>query len=163
MKILQHPAPELKQVAEYFDFSNPPTDPVELAHTLSKAMLEKDGMGLAANQLGLPYRVFVIKASPILCCFNPKVVDMGEETTIMDEGCLSFEGDFVKVKRARRIKVRYTKPNGETVTEKFIDLTARVFLHELDHLDGITMLDRCSFLEKERMFKRRKKRARVNG
>lgn len=159
--ILQYPAKELKQVAEPFDFANPPVDPVELAHTLAQAMLEKDGAGLAANQLGLPYRAFVIKADPIICCFNPKIVDVGEETAILEEGCLSFEGDYVKVKRPRRIKVRFTRPNGEVVTEKFIDFTARVFQHELDHLDGITMLDRCSFLEKERMFKRRKKRARA--
>lgn len=158
--ILQFPAKELRVALEPFDFGEPPTDPVELAHTLARAMLEHDGWGLSANQLGLPYRVFVIKADPILCCFNPKIVDIGEETTVLEEGCLSFKDDYVKVKRARRIKVRFTQPNGQTVTEKFVDMTARIFQHELDHLDGITMLDRCSFLEKERMFKRRKKRER---
>lgn len=159
--IFQYPHQVLKEQAERFDFSNPPIDPVELAHTLTQALLSEEALGLAANQLGLPYRVFVIKANPILCCFNPIIVDAGEETTIMPEGCLSFRGGYVKVKRPRRIKVRYTMPNGEVVTEKFIDMTARIFQHELDHLDGITMLERSSMLEKERYFKRKKKEARA--
>jgi peptide deformylase len=158
---VQYPNAALKQTLEQFDFENPPVDPVELAHTLTKAMLSEDAMGLAANQLGLPYRVFVIKANPVLCCFNPRIIDEGEETAIMEEGCLSFKGGYVKVKRPRRIKVRYTLPNGEVVTEKYIDMTARVFQHELDHLDGITMLERASFLERERYHKRKKKAERA--
>ena len=159
-QVVQYPADCLKNALESFDFDNPPTDPIELAHTLTKAMIAGGGIGLAANQLGLPYRVFVIKSNPVICCFNPRIVDIGEESETMIEGCLSFEGEYVKVKRPRRVKVRFTRPNGEIVTERFVDLTARVFQHELDHLDGITMLDRASYLERERFYKRRKQLSR---
>lgn len=147
----------LHQKAELFDFDNPPTDPVELAHTLTQALLKENAIGLAANQIGLPYRVFVIKANPVLCCFNPKIVDVSEELIILPEGCLSFPEEYVKVKRPRKIKVRFTRPNGEVVTEKFDGMTSRCFQHELDHLDGITMLDRANFMERERYKARRKK------
>lgn len=160
-QVVQWPAEALQEKAEPFDFNNPPVDPVELAHLLAKTMLANEALGLAANQLGLPYRCFVISANPIICCFNPRIVDFGEETVLMDEGCLSFRGEYVKVKRPRRIKVRYTLPNGEVVTEKFVDMTARIFQHELDHLDGVSMLDRASYLERERFHKRRKKLGRT--
>lgn len=130
-----HPA--LATKLEPFDFSNPPINPVELATQLTETMLKHNGIGLSANQCGLPYRVFVIASNPVIACFNPRIIDQSENTQIvMDEGCLSYPNLFLKVKRPRMIKVRYTLPNGETVTEKFDGMTARIFLHEMDHMDG---------------------------
>jgi peptide deformylase len=148
--------PILKTELEHFDFSNPPTDPIELAHDLAQTMIDRKGIGLAANQVGLPYRVFVISGEQILACFNPRIVDYSSEQVYMIEGCLSHPGLAIKVKRPSTIKVRYTQPNGETKTEKFQGLTARVFQHELDHLNGIVHINRASLIHKEQAFKQQR-------
>lgn len=151
----------LKTAPERFDFQNPPTDPIQLAKDLAETLIAKEGLGLAANQIGLPYRVFAIMASEIIVCFNPIIVDESEEQIVLEEGCLSFPGLSVKVKRPRRIKVRYTEPNGNVVTKVFDGLTARVFMHETSHLNARTMLDDCSYIEKERAQKKLKKLRRM--
>ena len=68
----------LKTKTERFDFTNPPEDPIKLAYLLSDVMIKEEGIGLAAPQIGLPYRVFVMGKSPIICCFNPFIVDKKE-------------------------------------------------------------------------------------
>lgn len=148
--------PILKAELGHFDFSNSPTDPSQLARDLAETMIENKGLGLAANQVGLPYRVFVINGEQILACFNPKIVDFSAEQVYMLEGCLSHPGLSVKIKRPAVIKVRFTMPNGETRTEKFEGLTARVFQHELDHLNGIVHINRASLIHKEQAFKQQK-------
>ena len=105
----------LKTELEYFDFSNPPTDPIQLARDLAETMIENKGLGLAANQVGLPYRAFVINGEQILACFNPKIVDSSADQVYMLEGCLSHPGLSVKIKRPAVIKVRFTVPNNRKV------------------------------------------------
>lgn len=133
----------LRKPLEKFDFENPPTDPIELAHVLAQAVIKYEGLGISANQVGLPYRAFAIKAEKIIVCFNPIIVDISEETVYLEEGCLSFPNLYVKIKRPRTIKVRYTEPNGNVVTNKYDGMTARVFMHELDHLNGVVHLSRA--------------------
>ncbi len=147
----------LKQPVARFDFNDPPVDPIEFAHLLTKAMLEYGGIGLAANQLGYSHRVFAIQSNPILVCYNPIIVDKTSAMIALDEACLSFPGLSVKVKRPESIKVRYTEPNGNIITTKFTGMTARIFQHEFDHLEGKTMLDSCTFMERERAKKRLKR------
>lgn len=139
--------PILKQKTERFNFSNPPCDPIELAHKLTQTMLHNNGIGLAAPQIGLPYRVFSLRTSPILVCFNPLVVDVSSETIELEEGCLTFPNLFLKIRRPSIVKVRFTLPNGETKTEKFVGITARAFQHEVDHLDGILFTQKVSNIE----------------
>lgn len=127
----------LRQVTPKFNFQNPPMDPYELYRELGEALQKHGGLGLAAPQIGYPYRVFVIRSSPIIPFFNPIIVDASEETVEMDEGCLTFPGILLKIQRPRVIRVRYTDPNGTTETKKFQDMTARVIQHELDHLNGV--------------------------
>lgn len=123
---------------ESFDFSNPPIDPIELAQNLTETMLANGGIGLAANQCGLPYRVFAVASNPVLVCFNPIIVDRTTETVELEEGCLSFKGLILKIKRPLAIKARFTMPNGVTETHKYTGMTARIFQHEYDHIEGIT-------------------------
>jgi peptide deformylase len=136
--------PLLAQKMEPFDFSNPPIDPLDLVTDLAETMLANNGIGLSANQCGLPYRVFVMLGQELIPCFNPRIVDTSNETIVLEEGCLSYPGLFVKVKRPRRIKVRFAEPNGNIVTRTFEGMTARVFQHELDHLDGINYQQRAN-------------------
>lgn len=149
--------PILKTQLDNFDFHNPPCDPVQLARDLTETMIANNGLGLSANQLGLPYRVFAVNSSTVLVCYNPRLVDVSEETIYLEEGCLSFPDLFVKVKRPRRIRIRYTEPNGNTVTRVFEGLTARVMQHELDHLNGIRYTDRANRIHLEQARKKKKK------
>ena len=148
--------PILKQPLELFDFSDPPINPLDLVTDLAETMLHNNGIGLSANQCGLPHRVFIMYSDELIPCFNPRIVDMSTETVVMEEGCLTYPDLFVKIKRARRIKVRYTEPNGQTVTRVFEGMTARVFQHEMDHLDGVNYQQWANKLHLEQARKKKK-------
>lgn len=149
--------PILKEKIPKFDFSNPPIDPVELAHILTQTMLQKNGLGLSAPQIGLPYRAFVIRSNPIICCFNPFIVDRTSDMVYLDEGCLTFPNLFVKIKRPSAIKIRYTEPNGNVVTNKYTGMTSRAIQHECDHLEGILFTTRANSYHLEQSRKKLKK------
>jgi peptide deformylase len=142
--ILGKDHPILKEEMPAFDFQNPIMDPVELYINLAETMRENEGMGLSANQIGVRTRAFVMRAEEIIGVFNPRVVDISSETVMLEEGCLSYPNLFVKIKRPKSIKVRFTTPDGETSTKTFTGMTARVFLHELDHLNGIAHTSRAN-------------------
>ena len=157
LKIMDCEHPLLKQEMPKFDFQNPPVNPVELYRDLAETMIEYHGIGLAANQVGSPYRAFVMRAEEVIGCFNPKIVDTSSETVLLEEGCLSNPGLFVKIKRPKKIKARYTLPNGETVTKVFDGITARCFQHELDHLNGLLYTSRANAYHLEKAKKNAKK------
>ena len=160
LNLVDEKDPILKQATELFDFENPPTDPVILYRNLGKTLIEHNALGLAAPQCGLPYRAFVMRAENIIGVFNPKILDVSTETDILEEGCLSFPGMALKVKRPKRIRVRYTEPDGNVVTKTFGGMTARCFLHETDHLDGHIMHERANRYHLEQA---KKKRIRPQG
>lgn len=137
-----------------FDFNNPPNSPTEIANLLARAVLTYGGIGLSANQLGLNHRAFVVKASPIIACFNPRVVATSSTDVLMEEGCLSYPGLIIKIKRPDSCRVRYVQPNGETITRDLEGLSARIFMHETDHLNGITILDRASRFHKDQALRK---------
>lgn len=149
--------PILRQRTENFDFTNPPINPVELYNDLAETMRENDGLGLAAPQVGLPYRAFVMRAENIIGIFNPKIVDISSEMVYLEEGCLSYPNLWVKIKRPKKIKVRYTNPDGQTETRVFDGMSARVFQHEFDHLDGILHIKRANRFHLEQAKKLAKK------
>lgn len=149
--------PLLRQKMPKFDFLEPPTDPIQLAKDLTETMLANNGSGLAANQVGLNFNCFVIRANPVIACFNPIIVDQTTEKILLEEGCLTYPGFFVKVKRPTVIKVRYTEPNGNIVTKKFVGMTSRIFQHELDHLNGEVFFKDCSRLAIELAIRKAKK------
>lgn len=157
LKLIEHDDPILQTPAQAFEFGNPPIDPVQLAKDLYETMLHNKGLGLAAPQVGIGYRVFAMASNPGIVCFNPRLIDMSEENILLDEGCLSFPNLFVKMKRPRRIKVRYSEPNGNIVTQVFEGMTARCFLHELDHLDGILYTIKVNKIHLERAQREQKK------
>lgn len=150
--------PILSQKTEEFDFVNPPTDPIQLAKDLYETIVDRKGLGLAAPQVGLPYRAFVMYAVPGIVCFNPRIVSFTEEKILMEEGCLSFPNLIVKVKRPRAIRARYTEPNGNVQTVQMDGMTARIYQHELDHLDGITMQKKANPIHLARALNQQKHR-----
>jgi peptide deformylase len=149
--------PMIKTVLEPFDFQNPPVDPLELTNNLIETMVYYRGIGLSANQCGLPYRVFVLWSNPTKVCFNPRIVDRTTEEVLLDEGCLSFPNLFLPIKRPSVIKVRYQDATGQTITDKFIGMTSRAFQHELDHLDGIVYTRYANPIHLSRALNQKKK------
>ena len=137
MKLIDCRDPLLKQPSENFDFTNPPFDPVEFAQELVKTMYEHNGICLAAIQVGVPYRIFAMRGSPEnYVVFNPRLVLPSTEEIRLEETSLTYPGLLVKVKRPQHCKVRFAVPNSEVRTETFTGMTARVFQHCLDVLDG---------------------------
>lgn len=148
--------PILRTECQPFDFANPVRPPVELAESMGVVLLFKGGLGLSANQVGLATRVMVLAGrGGYFALFNPRVVSSSDETTVLDEGCLSFPDYFVRVKRPTYVRVRYQDETGETKTETFTGLTARVVQHELDHLDGVVFFERASKIHRERADRQR--------
>lgn len=152
--LVKYPDPILTTALEDFDFFNTPQTPLEIATKLMTVMNDCSAVGLAANQIGLPHRVFVMRGHPEnFVCFNPRIVHRGAEQSSMEEACLSFPGVTVKIKRPTEIRVRFQAPSGAVVTQKFEGLTARVFQHELDHLDGVLFFNRAGRYHREKALK----------
>lgn len=106
-------------------------------------MRRNKGIGLAAPQVGLSKRLFVMEiGSDQRICFNPEITEISKETSDYEEGCLSFPGESCIIKRPSSITVRYQNYRGDWYTERLSGLMARCFQHELDHLDGIVMHDK---------------------
>jgi peptide deformylase len=123
--------------SEPFDFSDPQMDPMELSRMLVEQMVDSNGLGLSAIQIGIPLRVCAIRANPKnIVMFNPNIVNFSEEKQFAEEGCLSFPHLLIPVERSIEIRVRFKWPNQEVQTEKWRGLTARVVQHEVQHMDG---------------------------
>jgi peptide deformylase len=149
--------PILKTPADAFDFSNPPFDPEEFSRRLIDTMIAKNGIGLSSCQVGIPLSAFAVWSSPPVVIFNPKIVDFSEEKTVMEEGCLSFPGLVLSIKRPSFIRLRFTNVKGETLTRKFSGLSSRIIQHENQHVCGITFLSHVSKLKLDMAAKKAKK------
>ncbi|MBU1074770.1 peptide deformylase [Patescibacteria group bacterium] len=119
------------------------SDVQEFIPDLVKMMLEEDGIGIAAPQVGKSIQMIVVnqKDGPLVL-INPKVKSKSMRTEIAEEGCLSVPGIFGLVKRSKKAKVEALDKNGKSVTIKAEGLFARVLLHEIDHLNGILFIDK---------------------
>ena len=132
---------------------------VELADHMAKTMYEAPGIGLAANQLGVPKRLLVADISPrtpesnLIVLANPEIIAAEGEIAI-EEGCLSVPDCQAEVKRFEKITVRGLDLRGEEVEIEAEGLLAIVLQHEIDHLNGILFIDRISRLKRE-IFKRK--------
>lgn len=158
MKLVKYNDPILTEPIEEYNVLN--TDTAKIAWELGQAMVEYGGIGLAANQVGLKVRAFAIATNPIKVMFNPVIVDYSDETVTLEESCLSYPGLVVKVTRPIHVRVRYTLPNNDTLTEKFTGMTARIIQHEIEHLEGKRFFDVVDWYEKEktlRWFKKMKR------
>lgn len=151
MKIITFPNDILREQMPLFDFNNPTHDPVQLEKDLLNLMYEHDGIGLAANQAGIRARVFVMghrdRPESGMAFFNPTVIENTDKVDDLEEGCLSFPGIFVKIKRPEAIKARWQNSKGEYMEGVFEGYECKCFLHELDHLEGIVFKDRVSSLK----------------
>jgi peptide deformylase len=149
--------PILKKVMPEFDFENPPTNPNQLASSLVETCIKHRGYGLSANQCGLKYRVFVMGAgTEYVAFFNPTVVAMYDETHMV-EGCLSFPMLALGITRAAAIDVEYQDYTGAFKSAHYTGISARCFLHELDHMNGIVYTSRAKSMALQSGMKKRGK------
>ena len=157
MKLVSETDPILLQKCDDFDFDNPPYDPEKFALNLYNTMVNNDGLGLSACQVGHPYRVFAMRtnAENPLVLFNPRIVDQSDKLVSMKEGCLSFPLLYLNVKRPDRVRIRYQEFTGQTITDVFIGMSARVALHEYDHLEGKVFTQVASNFETQRALRKR--------
>lgn len=158
IELVKSTDPILTTKMEPYDFRAATINPEHLAHILAQNLIVHQGLGLSAPQIGLAYRACVIIGNPIICMINPRIIDVSEKTIELEEGCLSFPGLVLKIKRPEYIKVRYSLPNSETVTQKYVGLTARIIQHEIDHLNGIVFTSHVSPLKLALAKKKVKKR-----
>jgi len=162
MKILKFPETILREKIPNFDFANPSMDPIELERSMIETMLAHDGIGLAANQVGVTARMFVMGhrdyPESAQAFFNPIVVATVDEVEDLEEGCLSFPGIYVTIKRPKKILARWQNSLGEWQESEFDGYNCKCFLHELDHLEGIVFQDRVSTLKWALAVKKTKKR-----
>lgn len=125
-----------------------------LAKNMSDTMYDAPGAGLAANQIGILKRVITYDIGDGLrVCINPEVIWASDECEEDEEGCLSFGGVRVLISRPIRVKVKAKDLNGNDVEITAEDLEARVLQHEIDHLNGVVILDRTAKREKRRALK----------
>jgi peptide deformylase len=157
MLLVEVKDPILRTPTEKFNFQNPQVNPIDLYNQLGRRMIDLNGIGLSACQVGFPLDVFVIRSQPIMAFFNAEIVDQSEDTLEIAEGCLSFPGVRLMITRPQVIKVRYSDPLGARKTAKFQDMTARIIQHEKDHCDGITFAHRVPRLKLEQAIKKAKK------
>ncbi len=144
----------LRKKAVPFDFSS--TSKAELKNIIDamrKKMREANGIGLAANQIGLPFSMFVAEVpdekaggKKFYAIFNPKLEKNGKQTSQAEEGCLSVPGKYGEVERPSRVTLTGQDKNGRQVKIKAWGLLARVFQHETDHLNGIVFIDKVKTL-----------------
>ena len=149
MKLITYPNEILDREVKDVDLENPGFDPVELKKEMVDFMIANNGIGLSANQIGLDAKVFVMGDSVenSTMCINPTVLQYTSDTVVDVEGCLSFPNVFVKIKRPKEILAQYWNENLEECTVKIEGYSAKCYLHELDHLLGITFKDRASKLK----------------
>jgi peptide deformylase len=159
MKLVDNNDPILKQECEKFNFLNPQLDLPEFMEDLVRTMNDNNGIGISAPQVGVPLQIFAMASDPPTIVINPKILETSKESVELEEGCLSFSGELIKVKRPLWIIARYIQANGKGHTQRFEGMTARVFQHEYDHMMGKTMFDHLSKLKRDMYNKKKMKKA----
>ncbi|WP_028855639.1 peptide deformylase [Psychrilyobacter atlanticus] len=128
----------------------------EILDSMVETMRNINGVGLAAPQVGINLKMFVMEAEEgiIRKIINPEFIQYSEIQIDHEEGCLSVPGIYKKVKRPESLKVRYLNENGESIEEELGESWARVFQHESDHLEGILFVDKIAPVAKRLVSKK---------
>ena len=160
--ILHYPDPRLREKAERVETVTPEVQ--RLVDDMAETMYAAPGCGLAATQIGVKMRVFVIdtatedEPSRLTVFINPEIVKR-EGETIWEEGCLSFPKVHEEIKRAERVTVRALGRDGKPFELEADGLLAVAVQHENDHLDGVLMIDHMGALKKRMVQRKMQKRA----
>ena len=153
MKIVLYGHPTLREKSEKVEVID---DNVrETLDEMVTLMRKANGVGLAANQVDIAKRFFVLEHDGVVKkVINPEILEFSSEIADMEEGCLSIPGIYKKVNRPVKIKVKYLNENGEEVVEELEEMWARAFQHEFDHIEGILFTDKLSIMNKRLIAKK---------
>ena len=138
-------------------------DRKELSEAMFGAMKKYGGIGLSANQVGLPFNMFVLGDHPEIekglkmTCFNPMIISSSVEEETMKEGCLTFPFVFLNITRPRKVVVKYEDENGDLKEGSLDGMISRVFQHEYDHMLGKTFVDGVSKMKLDMAYKKAEK------
>ena len=138
--VLRKKAEEVKELTE--EIKNLGWDMVETLEV-------NDGVGLAAPQVGVSKRVIIVQTEkgPVILV-NPKIIKKSREKETMEEGCLSLPGIWLKIKRAKKVEAVAIDKEGKKIKINTEGLSARILQHEIDHLNGILIIDRINLFQK---------------
>ena len=145
--LLPEDHPVLHQEPLTWIFDPPQADPKLMYDIMLENMVYHHGLGLSANQIGMPVKVFAMRideSDNAIVCFNPEIEKESEKMVKMTEGCLSFPSLYLNKRRPKEISVKYQNADGDFIDAHFEGLAARVFHHEMDHMEGKTFLDGVS-------------------
>jgi peptide deformylase len=153
--IVRFPDPQLRQKSS--DIGDIGEEVRQLVADMAQTMVAANGAGLAAIQVGVPVRLYIIdgqvagagEEAPPKVFINPEIVEISEESQTGDEGCLSFPDIFVPVKRGMRAKVRAQDLDGNVFEAEGEGLFARALQHETDHLNGRLLIDQVGPVKRE--------------
>ncbi|MGL4947678.1 MAG: peptide deformylase [Cetobacterium sp.] len=129
---------------------------LEILNNMVETMHEANGVGLAAPQIGIAKRMFVIDIGDgvVRKIINPELLELSDVVENEDEGCLSVPGIYKAVKRSVTVKIKYINEKGEEVIEEGTELLGRAFQHEYDHLEAILFVDKISPVAKRMVSKK---------
>lgn len=155
MTIIKYPEKVLRQKAKPVDKIT--REIFDIAEAMTATMLDNDGVGLAANQVGYLLNIFTINLKPFadkpepIVFINPKIIRLAESEEVDEEGCLSFPGLFLHIPRFNNIVLHYQNLYNEKIIIEAKGLVARAIQHEYDHLNGILFIDYVNKQEKEKL------------
>jgi peptide deformylase len=159
LPILSDGHPKLAERMEEFDLSQVMNPEIQkFIKQLKLTMTTYGGLGLSANQCGIRFRMFVMGSDEFqMVCINPKIVETFGEPEKMREGCLSYPGLYLNVPRYKKIVVEHFDHLGEYNTSTLEGISAQVYQHELDHMNGVVYTNKVGPLALELAKKRQKK------
>jgi len=150
LEIKKYPDSVLKKRTEKVNEITPEIK--ELIFNMKETLRAGQGAGLAAPQVGVSKKVFIINTQDGCTAFiNPKITSKSLRKAIAKEGCLSFPGLWLDIKRAKEVKVSALDENGKAISLRAKDFSARVFQHETDHLNNVLFFERLGFFERLRV------------
>jgi peptide deformylase len=156
------PHKSLTEISTPWEFSKD-EDPEKLEHKMISFMQDNQGIGLAANQIGLTKRIFVMGSDRVpgfpkpFALFNPRIIDSSKEMVLDQEGCLSYPGLYLHIKRPSWVVAEYQDTKGNINEIKIDGYLSKCFQHELDHLNGICFVDIVSPLKLQLAMKKLRK------
>tara|TARA_E500000318_G_C3562942_1_gene214327 strand:+ start:1086 stop:1607 length:522 start_codon:yes stop_codon:yes gene_type:complete len=163
MELVKAPSTHLQTVCQPFDFDS--MDVVQISGEMCKIMMDNDGLGLSANQVGLNCQLFVMRplenkeVTKPFAVINPIIREVSDETINGPEGCLSYPLLFLNISRPKRLVAQFLDIEGKECIIEFTGIDARCFAHEYDHLQGIEFIERVSKLKLEMAKKKQDKLA----
>lgn len=157
LDIVKYPNPVLNKECEKVNEITPETR--SLIFDMIETHKHAQGLGLAAPQVNVSKRIIVVQLEDGAKVFlNPEIVKKSKKEEIGEEGCLCFPGLYLKIKRAESVEVKAQDSEGKSIGLKAEGMKARIFQHEIDHLNGILILNRIPFFQKWKLMRKLSKR-----